>query len=148
MELDRADLTLLEMLQRDGRTTIQALSEAIHLSARATLNRVRKLEATGMIEGYRALINRAALGEQISVFAEVALKDQRQAVVQRFEKRMAATPEVIACYVISGRYDYIVRIACPHLADYFPRLIEYAQSTRWGKNPVTREEAAAAHAPA
>ena len=118
MELDRADLTLLEMLQRDGRTTIQALSEAIHLSARATLNRVRKLEATGMIEGYRALINRAALGEQISVFAEVALKDQRQAVVQRFEKRMAATPEVIACYVISGRYDYIVRIACPHLAHY------------------------------
>ena len=47
MELDRADLTLLEMLQRDGRTTIQALSEAIHLSARATLNRVRKLEVGG-----------------------------------------------------------------------------------------------------
>jgi DNA-binding Lrp family transcriptional regulator len=118
MELDRADLTLLEMLQRDGRTTIQALSEAIHLSARATLNRVRKLETGGIIEGYRALITRAVLGEQISVFAEIALKDQRQAVVQRFEKRMAAAPEVVACYVISGRYDYLVRIACPHLADY------------------------------
>ena len=118
MELDRADLTLLEMLQRDGRTTIQALSEAIHLSARATLNRVRKLEAAGLIEGYRALINRAALGEQISVFAEIALKDQRQAVVQRFEKRMAGAPEVVACYVISGRYDYLVRIACPDLAHY------------------------------
>src|SRR5215208_3958805 len=103
MELDRADLTLLEMLQCDGRTTVQALSEAIHLSARATLNRVRKLESAGMIEGYRALISRAVLGEQISVFAEIALKDQRQAVVQRFERRMAATPEVVACYVISGR---------------------------------------------
>ena len=118
MELDRADLKLLEMLQRDGRTTVQALSEAIHLSARATLNRVRKLEAGGMIEGYRALVSRRVLGEQISVFAEIALKDQRQAVVQRFEKRMAATPEVVACYVISGRYDYIVRIACPDLAHY------------------------------
>jgi DNA-binding Lrp family transcriptional regulator len=118
MELDRSDLKLLEMLQRDGRTTIQALSEAIHLSARATLNRVRKLEAAGIIEGYRALISRAALGEQISVFAEIALKDQRQAAVQRFEKRMAAAPEVVACYVISGRYDYLVRIACPHLAHY------------------------------
>jgi DNA-binding Lrp family transcriptional regulator len=52
------------------------------------------------------------------VFAEIALKDQRQAVVQRFERRMAATPEVVACYVISGRYDYLVRIACPHLAQY------------------------------
>ena len=118
MELDRADLRLLDMLQQDGRTTVQALSEAIHLSARATLNRVRKLEAQGVIEGYRALVSRAALGEQISVFAEIALKDQRQAVVQRFERRMAATAEVVACYVISGRYDYLVRIACPHLAHY------------------------------
>ena len=118
MQLDRADLKLLEVLQHDGRATIQALSEAIHLSARATLNRVRKLEAQGLIEGYRALVNRAVLGEQISVFAEIALKDQRQAVVQRFERRMAATPEVVACYVISGRYDYLVRIACPQLAHY------------------------------
>jgi len=118
MELDRADLKLLEMLQRDGRTTVQALSEAIHLSARATLNRVRKLEAGGLIEGYRALVSRRVQGEQISVFAEIALKDQRQAVLQRFEKRMAASPEVVACYVISGRYDYIVRVACPDLARY------------------------------
>ena len=118
MELDRADLKLLELLQRDGRTTVQALSEAIHLSARATLNRVRKLESEGMIEGYRALINRAVLGEQICVFAEIALKDQRQAAVQRFEKRMATTPEVVACYVVSGRYDYLVRIACQDLAQY------------------------------
>jgi DNA-binding Lrp family transcriptional regulator len=118
MQLDRADLKLLELLQRDGRTTVQALSEAIHLSARATLNRVRKLEAEGVIEGYRAMVNRAALGEQVCVFAEIALKDQRQAVLQRFEKKMAATPEVVGCWVVSGRYDYLVRIACPHLADY------------------------------
>ena len=118
MELDRADLKLLDMLQQDGRVTVQALSEAIHLSARATLNRVRKLEAEGVIEGYRALVSRSALGEQICVFAEIALKDQRQAVIQRFEKRMAATPEVVACYIVSGRYDYLVRVACPNLAHY------------------------------
>lgn len=118
MQLDRADLKLLELLQQDGRTTVQALSEAIHLSARATLNRVRKLEAHGVIEGYRAMVNRAALGEQVCVFAEIALKDQRQAVTQRFEKRMAGTPEVVGCWVVSGRYDYLVRIACPHLAHY------------------------------
>ena len=118
MELDRADLQLLAMLQRDGRSTVQALSEAIHLSARATLNRVRKLESEGVIEGYRALVSRAALGEQISAFAEVALKDQRQAVIQRFERRMAATPEVVACYVVSGRYDYLVRVASPDLTQY------------------------------
>lgn len=118
MQLDRADLVLLDALQRDGRATIQALSESIHLSARATLNRVRKLEADGVIEGYRALVSRRVLGEQISVFAEVALKDQRQPVVQRFEKKMATAPEVVSCHVISGRYDYLVRIACPHLTEY------------------------------
>ena len=118
MELDRADLTLLDALQRDGRATIQALSEAINLSARATLNRVRKLESEGLIEGYRALVSRRVLGEQVSVFAEVALKDQRQPVVQRFEKKMATAPEVVSCHVISGRYDYLVRIACPHLPEY------------------------------
>src|SRR5215211_3225969 len=106
MTLDRADLKLLELLQQDGRATVQALSEAIHLSARATLNRVRKLERDGLIEGYRALVARHALGEQISVFAEIALKDQRQSSVQRFERRMATSREVMACYVISGRYDY------------------------------------------
>lgn len=118
MELDRADLKLLELLQRDGRTTVQALSEAIHLSARATLNRVRKLETQGLIQGYRALVNRGALGELVSVFAEIALKDQRQATVQRFEKRMLVTPEVVACHLISGRYDYLVRVACRDLAAY------------------------------
>ena len=122
MDLDRADLKLLDLLQQDGRATMQMLSEAIHLSARATLNRVRRLEAQGLIEGYRALIHRAALGEQICVFAEIALKDQRQPVVQRFEKRMASSPEVAACYIISGRYDYLVRLACPTL-DHYHKLI-------------------------
>ena len=122
MDLDRADLKLLELLQRDGRASMQALSEEIYLSARATLNRVRRLEAEGMIEGYRALVHRAALGEQICVFAEIALKDQRQAAVQRFEKRMASAPEVAACYIVSGRYDYLVRLGCPTL-DHYHRLI-------------------------
>lgn len=118
MELDRADLKLLELLQQDGRATMQALSEAVHLSARATLNRVRRLEAGGVLEGYRALIRRNALGEHISVFAEIALKDQRQASVQRFERRMADAQEVVACWIVSGRYDYLVRISCPTLDDY------------------------------
>ena len=134
MDLDRADLKLLELLQRDGRTTVQALSEAIHLSARATLNRVRKLEAQGIIEGYRALISRAALGGQIFVFAEIALKDQRQSSVQRFEKRMATAPEVVACYIISGRYDYLVRLACPDLDHY------HALITAWLDDPALAVE--------
>lgn len=118
MELDRTDLRLLELLQRDGRASVQSLSEQVHLSARATLNRVRKLEQQGLISGYRAVLNRNAVGPAIAFFTEVALKDQRQAASRRFEQRMLATPEVVACYLLSGRHDYLVRIACADLARY------------------------------
>lgn len=137
MELDRADLKLLELLQQDGRTTVQALSEAIHLSARATLNRVRKLEANGVIEGYRAMVNRSALGEQVCVFAEIALKDQRQAALQRFEKRMASTAEVVGCWVVSGRYDYLVRIACPTLPHYHRLINAWLDEAALGVERIT-----------
>ena len=118
MALDRVDQTLLELLQADGRMSAQALSEVVNLSARATLNRVRRLEEDGLIEGYRAMLHRSAVGEHVSVFAEIALKDQRQATVQRFEQAMVACPEVVACYLVSGRYDYLVRLACRDLAHY------------------------------
>nr|WP_145549185.1 Lrp/AsnC family transcriptional regulator [Variovorax boronicumulans] len=118
MELDRTDLRLLELLQRDGRASMQSLSEQVHLSARATLNRVRKLEQQGLIAGYRAVLNRQAVGPAIAFFAEIALKDQRQAASRRFESRMLATPQVVACYLLSGRYDYLVRIACADLVQY------------------------------
>lgn len=118
MERDRTDLRLLELLQRDGRASVQSLSEEVHLSARATLNRVRKLEQQGLIAGYRAVLNRQAIGPAIAFFAEIALKDQRQAASRRFEARMLATPQVVACYLLSGRYDYLVRISCGDLAQY------------------------------
>jgi len=116
--LDRIDRLLLEKLQEDGRQSAQALSEAVHLSARATLNRVRRLEEQSVIEGYRAQINRAAIGQHVAVFAEVTLKDQRQATVQRFERHVVACREVVACWLLSGRYDYLLRLGCRDLAHY------------------------------
>ncbi|MDM0115530.1 Lrp/AsnC family transcriptional regulator [Variovorax sp. J22R133] len=116
--LDRIDRLLLEKLQADGRQSAQALSEAVHLSARATLNRVRRLEEQGVIEGYRAQISRAAIGEHVAVFAEVTLKDQRQATVQRFERHVTSCREVVACWLLSGRYDYLLRLGCRDLTHY------------------------------
>lgn len=116
--LDRIDRLLLEQLQADGRQSAQALSEVVHLSARATLNRVRRLEAAGVIEGYRAQVDRAALGEHVALFAEVTLKDQRQATVQRFERHVLACREVVGCWLVSGRYDYLLRLSCRDLTHY------------------------------
>ncbi len=109
---------LLEKLKEVWRQSAQSLSAAVHLSARATLNRVRRLEEHGTIEGYRSQISRAATGEHVAVFAEITLKDQRQATVQRFERHILACREVVACWLVSGRYDYLVRLGCRDLTHY------------------------------
>lgn len=116
--LDRIDRSILEILQRDGRITNQALSERVSLSPRACLERVRRLERAGLIAGYIALLDPARLGGLLTVVVEVTLKDQTQATHGRFEARMRAAPEVIECFLVSGSCDYVLRLACRSLDHY------------------------------
>lgn len=119
--LDAIDLKILAVLQADGRITNQALAQQVGLSPRACLERVRRLERGKSIEGYRAVVARSALGEVVVVHTEVTLVDQRQTTLQQFERRALRCPEVIACYLVSGPYDYLVRFAC-HDMDHYQRL--------------------------
>lgn len=116
--LDEIDRRILRELQRDGRMTNQALAERVGLSPRACLDRMRRLERDRVVEGYRAIVGRAALGDVLVVHAEVTLVDQRQATLQQFELRVAQCDEVIACYLVSGPYDYLVRFACSDIEHY------------------------------
>ena len=116
--LDEIDRRILRELQHDGRMTNQALAERVGLSPRACLDRVRRLERDRIIEGYRAIVGRTALGELLIVHAEVTLVDQRQATLQQFEHRAAQCDEVIACHLLSGPYDYLVRFACSDIEHY------------------------------
>jgi DNA-binding Lrp family transcriptional regulator len=118
MKPDRIDLEILRLLQQDGRLSSQALSAKVKLSARACLDRLRRLEAAGYIRGYTARIDRDKLGASVSVFAQVTLTDQRRATRDRFESRIARCDEVVACYLVSGEYDYLVRLVCGDLAHY------------------------------
>jgi Lrp/AsnC family leucine-responsive transcriptional regulator len=117
-ELDRVDRQILELLQRDGRITNQALSEKIALSPRACLDRVRRLERTGIITGYMALLEPRKIAPGLTVFVEVSLRDQSAATHSRFEARMRACDEVIECFLVSGQSDYVLRIACESLDHY------------------------------
>ena len=116
--LDEIDRRILRELQHDGRMTNQALAERVGLSPRACLDRVRRLERDRIIEGYRAIVGRTALGELLIVHAEVTLVDQRQATLQQFEHRAGQCDEVIACHLLSGPYDYLVRFACSDIEHY------------------------------
>src|ERR1700716_1045703 len=86
--LDRIDVKILAELQRDGRSTIQKLAETIGLSPRATLERVRRLEAAGVIAGYQAVVELRQLSRPVNIFAEIIL--EKHANRGRFEKRLAS----------------------------------------------------------
>jgi DNA-binding Lrp family transcriptional regulator len=114
--LDAIDVRILAGLQRDGRSTIQNLARQVGLSARACLERVRRLEGAGIIAGYQAVIELRRLSRPVNVFAEIIL--EKQANRRRFEGRMTAIDAVVECWEVSGEVDYIARIVCDDLADY------------------------------
>jgi Lrp/AsnC family transcriptional regulator of ectoine degradation len=114
--LDRIDVKILAELQRDGRSTIQKLAETIALSPRATLERVRRLEAAGVIAGYQAVVELRALSRPVNIFAEIIL--EKHANRGRFEKRLGSIDEVVECWEVSGDVDYLVRFVCADLAGY------------------------------
>jgi DNA-binding Lrp family transcriptional regulator len=114
--LDRIDVKILAALQRDGRQSIQKLSATVGLSARACLERVRRLEASGIIIGYQALIDIGRLSKPITVFAEIIL--EKQARQGELERRFAAIEEVVECWEVSGAVDYLARFVCADLAAY------------------------------
>jgi Lrp/AsnC family transcriptional regulator, leucine-responsive regulatory protein len=117
-DLDRIDRSILEVLQAEGRITNQELSERISLSARACLARVRRLERSGLITGYMALVEPRQLGALLTIMVEVTLKDQTQATHTRFEQRMRNSDEVVECFLVSGPCDYVLRLACRDLDHY------------------------------
>jgi DNA-binding Lrp family transcriptional regulator len=114
--LDRIDIKILAALQRQGRLTNQKLAHAVGLSPRACLERVRKIEAAGIITGYQAVIDIARVARPINVFSEIVL--ERQAHRSRFERQLAGIEEVVECWEVSGTVDYLARFVCPDLTTY------------------------------
>jgi DNA-binding Lrp family transcriptional regulator len=114
--LDRIDVKILADLQRNGRSTMQDLAEKVGLSPRASLERVRRLEAAGIITGYRAIINVAQLSRPVNIFAEIVVAKHAQR--GHVERRLASMEEVVECWEVTGATDYLARFMCADLAAY------------------------------
>ncbi len=114
--LDRIDLKILAALQRDGRATFAELANRVGLSPRATLERVRRLEAANIISGYQAIIELRHVARSVTIFAEIFL--EKHANRGRFEKRLASLDAVVECWEVSGAVDYVARFVCEDLATY------------------------------
>jgi DNA-binding Lrp family transcriptional regulator len=128
--LDRIDIKILTALQKSGRSTIQKLADAVGLSPRACLERVRRLEASKIVTGYQAQIDLALLSRPVNVFAEIVL--EKQAQQSRFEQRLAGIEEVVECWEVSGTVDYLARFVCADLATYQALTTELIDDPRLG----------------
>ncbi|MGY2049714.1 Lrp/AsnC family transcriptional regulator [Methylobacterium sp. JK268] len=118
MQLDRIDIKILYELQKNGRVTNVELAELVNLSPSPCLMRVKKLQAAGYITGYSAQINVAKLGQTLTVFTEVTLKNHRQIDFARFVAALEKEESVAECHLISGGYDYLVKFVTSGIAEY------------------------------
>jgi Lrp/AsnC family leucine-responsive transcriptional regulator len=118
MNLDRYDRRILEALQRDGRISNVQLAAAVNLSESACLRRVRALEETGMIERYAALLSQRKAGLPGNVFVSIGLQREEQSELAAFEEAVRNIPEVMECYLMTGEFDYLLRVVVADMADF------------------------------
>src|SRR3954463_11913378 len=117
-ELDRHDVILLAELQRDSRQTVQQLAAAAGLSSTPCWKRVKEMEASGVIRGYTALVDREKVGLGLCVLAEVNLTRHNEDDVRRFENAVAAEPQIVSCYATTGQADYVIKVLVPDIKRY------------------------------
>jgi DNA-binding Lrp family transcriptional regulator len=118
MKLDRIDIKILHELQKNGRVTNVELAELVSLSPSPCLIRVKKLQAEGYIEGYSAQVNMVKLGQTLTVFTEVTLKNHRQIDFARFLAAVDKIDQLIECHLVSGGYDYMMKFLTAGIGEY------------------------------
>lgn len=116
--MDRIDRKILDLLREDSRLTGEQLGERVGLSPSAAHRRVKALEESGAIIGYRARLSRSARGNPSTVFVAVTLTDQRQATMLAFETALANTAQVAEAYLMSGQSDYLIKVLVPDSDSY------------------------------
>lgn len=132
--LDRIDLRILDVLQRDGRISNLKLAEAVALSPTAVLARVQRLTREGYILGYEARLNPIKLGAGMLVFVEVLLDRTSPNVFEQFKAAVQVRPEIQECHMVAGGFDYLIKTRTADMNSYR----EFAGNVLW-QLPGVRE---------
>lgn len=117
-EIDAINEQILRTLQADGRISNLHLAEKVGLSPSACLRRVQELERTGVISGYRAVLDPVARGIGFVAFLGVGLGEHTKAAQEGFERAIGRAPEVVECHNITGTIEYLLRVECRDLKSY------------------------------
>ncbi|WNK19318.1 leucine-responsive transcriptional regulator Lrp [Halomonas piscis] len=116
--LDRIDLNILRCLQENARISYVDLAARVGLSTTPCLERVKRLERTGVIRGYQALLDPRALHADLLVFVEISLESQTPAVFDEFRRAVEKLPQIQECHLVSGQFDYILKCRIAEMSAY------------------------------
>ena len=117
-ELGKIDRNILKLLQKDGRMSYTELSKQVGLSVTPCIDRIKKLEKEGVINGYTALINPEFLDAALVVFVQIRLHRTSQEKFEAFRDAAVALPEVQECYLVTGNFDYLIKARVADMAAY------------------------------
>ncbi len=117
-KLDKIDLKILKILQNNSKITNLELSKQIGLSPAPTLERVKKLESTKIIESYHAIVNPTSIGLNVKTFVLVSLAWQKENALNNFLDKVKAIEEITECYIITGEADFLIKIVCKDIPTY------------------------------
>ena len=115
---DKHDLAILRELLTDSRCTLQEIGAAVKLSPTTCWGRIKRLESEGVIRQYTVLVDRARLGYKDTVLVQLTLDSHTDETLYEFGRTLTAIPEVLEAYLVSGDYDYLIRIAVRDTRDY------------------------------
>ncbi|HUI61119.1 MAG TPA: Lrp/AsnC family transcriptional regulator [Steroidobacteraceae bacterium] len=115
VQLDRLDVRLVAELQRDGRRTVVELAEAVGLSGTPCARRLRRLEESGVIQGYTAVVDPGRLGLAVQAFVQVKLERHTDENIAQFRRALEALDEVVSCYATTGAYDFLLQVVATDL---------------------------------
>ncbi|NBZ87001.1 Lrp/AsnC family transcriptional regulator [Stagnihabitans tardus] len=117
-DLDSFDLAILAVLEGEGRLSAAEIGARVGLSKSPVQARIKRLEASGVIRGYGARLDRVAMGQAHVAFVEVRLSDTREAALQAFNRAVLAVPEVEECHMIASRFDYLLKVRTSDIQAY------------------------------
>ncbi|MBC7609407.1 MAG: Lrp/AsnC family transcriptional regulator [Polaromonas sp.] len=116
--MDKTDRKILAELQKNGRASLQEISQAVGLSSTPCWTRMKRMEESGVIERYTVNLNAEALGLGETVMVQVTLDSHSDNTLEKFGEILASIPEIVEAYLVSGEYDYLLRIAVKDTKDY------------------------------
>ena len=118
MNIDKFDMAILQVLQNDARASLQAISEQVGLSSTPCWTRIKRMESEGVIRGYTVRVDTPSIGLSETVIVQVTLESHTDETLNAFGKMLEQIPEVVEAYLVSGDYDYYIRIAVKDTRDY------------------------------